>query len=551
MSEALLPLGGTKSPWHTTPFDSVAYDGTGLQPTSFLDEPWVQVPTAALTALASHAFYEINHFLRPAHLAQLRAILDDAQASDNDRFVAFELLKNANVAAGGILPMCQDTGTAIVHGWRGRAVHTKGGDEAALTAGIQSAYEQHNLRYSQLAPLSMYKERNTRNNLPAEIEILAATDDHQDPKSAQEYRLLFVAKGGGSANKSYFFQATPALLRQDKLLPFLEEKILQIGTAACPPYHLAVVIGGPSAEFCLRTVKLASTRLLDSLPNAGDESGHGFRDLETEALLLEATRQNGVGAQFGGRYFCHDLRVVRLPRHGASLPIAIGVSCSADRQALGKITQDGLFLEKLEHDPARYLPETDSVLPDAGEVVSVDLNQPMAEICRTLSNYPIRTRLALNGTLTVARDAAHARLRSLLEAGKPLPDYMCNHPIYYAGPAKQPEGYPSGSFGPTTAGRMDSFVEAFQAAGGSKVMLAKGNRSRVVRESCKTHGGFHLGSIGGPAAILAQDSIQSVEVADMEDLGMEAVWRITVKDFPAFMVIDDKGNDFFQELRIA
>ena len=550
MSEALLPLGFEASPWQTTPFVPVAFAGS-ITTAEFLETPWLAVPTEALTTLAEKAFYEINHFLRPTHLAQLRTILDDRQASDNDRFVAFELLKNANVSAGGILPMCQDTGTAIVHGWRGRAVHTTGGDEAALTQGIQNAYARHNLRYSQLAPLSMYKEQNTRTNLPAEIEILAATDDHGDTEAAQEYRLLFVAKGGGSANKSYFFQATPALLRPDKLLPFLEEKILQIGTAACPPYHLSVVIGGPSAEYCLRTVKLASTRLLDSLPTTGDKSGHGFRDLETEAHMLEASRKNGVGAQFGGCYFCHDVRVIRLPRHGASLPIAIGVSCSADRQALAKITQDGLLLEKLEHDPARYLPETDAALEDPSEVVAIDLNQPMDEICRTLSQYPIRTRLSLTGTLTVARDSAHARIREWLEAGKPLPDYMRNHPIYYAGPAKQPDGYPSGSFGPTTAGRMDSFVEAFQAAGGSRVMLAKGNRSAVVREACKQYGGFHLGSIGGPAAILAQNNIKSVRVADMEDLGMEAVWSIEVENFPAFVVIDDKGNDFFQELRIA
>ncbi len=550
MSEALLPLGSDSNPWHTTAFDSVAF-GESLNTAELFGEPWLQVPTTALTTLAEEAFFAINHFLRPSHLAQLRTILDDEQASANDRFVAFELLKNANVAAGGILPMCQDTGTAIVHAWRGRTVHTAGGDEAALSAGIKNAYARHNLRYSQLAPLSMYKERNTRTNLPAEIEILAATDDHGDKPAGHEYRLLFVAKGGGSANKSYFFQATPSLLRADALLPFLEEKILQIGTAACPPYHLSVVVGGPSAEYCLRTVKLASTRLLDSLPTTGDESGHGFRDLASEAHLLEASRKNGVGAQFGGRYFCHDLRVIRLPRHGASLPIAIGVSCSADRQALAKINQDGLFLERLERDPARYLPETDKALTQEGEVVEINLNQPMDEICRTLSKHPIRTRLSLSGTLTVARDSAHARIREWLEAGKPLPDYMRNHPIYYAGPAKQPDGYPSGSFGPTTAGRMDSFVEAFQAAGGSRVMLAKGNRSAVVRESCKKHGGFHLGSIGGPAAILAQNNIKSVQVADMEDLGMEAVWRIEVENFPAFVVIDDKGNDFFQELRIA
>ena len=548
MGESLLPLDPAASPWATAPWRKLDLGAAseGLERAEFAAESWLKVPKAALQGLAEAAFYEINHYLRPGHLAQLQSILEDSEASANDRFVAFELLKNANVAAGGVLPMCQDTGTAIVHGWRGHRVHSSGGDEEGLEAGIAAAYARHNLRYSQLAPLSMYKERNTRTNLPAEIELLAASEED----GAEEYRFLFVAKGGGSANKSWFFQPNPSLLRPDKLVPYLEEKIRALGTAACPPYHLGVVIGGPSAEFCLRTLKLATCRQLDALPEEGSEAGVGFRDREMEAELLALARASGIGAQFGGRYFCHDVRVVRLPRHGASLPVAIGVSCSADRQALGRISHEGVFLEALEHDPARFLPDTESALGE-GEPVRIDLGQPMDEIRRELSGHPVRTRLSLTGPLTVARDAAHLRLQQKLEAGEALPDYFRNHPIYYAGPAKRPEGFASGSFGPTTAGRMDGFVEQFQAAGGSLVMLAKGNRSAAVREACKRHGGFHLGSVGGPAAILARDCIRKVEVADFEDLGMEAVWRIEVEDFPAFVVIDDKGNDFFQELKIS
>ena len=552
MSGALLPLRDN-APWQNTPWQKLA-TAADSQPSR--EQGRIAVPPQALSRLAETAFFEINHFLRPDHLRQLAAIVSDTDASPNDRFVAFELLKNANVAAGGVLPMCQDTGTAIVHAWRGNNVATRTDDEAEITAGIRGAYEKHNLRYSQLAPLSMFREKNTRTNLPAEIEILA----ENIPPAADEYRFLFVAKGGGSANKSYFFQLTPSMLRPDKLIPFLQEKIIAIGTAACPPYHLAVVIGGPSAEFCLRTVKLASTHFLDGLPETGDESGHGFRDREMEDNLLQLTRDNGIGAQFGGKYFCHDVRVVRLPRHGASLPVGIGVSCSADRQALARITADGLFLEQLEHDPARFLPENIQSLAGGGtggtggeddEVVSIDLSQPMDKIRAELSRHPVRTRLALNGPLTVARDAVHLRLQQNLEDGKPLPDYFKRSPIYYAGPAKQPEGLVSGSFGPTTAGRMDSYVAAFQAAGGSLVMLAKGNRGAQVREACKKYGGFHLGSIGGPAAQLARENIRAVRVLDYEDLGMEAVWQIEVENFPAFIVIDDKGNDFFKELRIS
>jgi fumarate hydratase class I len=508
----------------------------------FDGEEVLKVAPEGLRLLAEQAFVDINHLLRTGHLAQLRAILDDPEASPNDRFVALDLLKNANIAAAGTLPMCQDTGTAIVMGKKGRRVWTKGGDEDAIATGARDAYLKRNLRYSQLAPISMYEERNTRNNLPAQIEIYEEGED--------AYKFLFMAKGGGSANKTFLFQATPSVLSPDRLLKFVEEKIRTLGTAACPPYHLAVVIGGTSAEMTLKAVKLASARYLDGLPTQGSELGHAFRDLEMERQIQEGTRMMGIGAQFGGKYFCHDVRVVRLPRHGASLPIGIGVSCSADRQALGKITRDGIFLEQLETDPARFLPEIgEGQLAD--EVVRIDLNRPMPEILATLTKFPIRTRLSLTGPLIVARDLAHAKLRARLEAGEGLPDYFRNHPVYYAGPAKTPEGFASGSFGPTTAGRMDGFVDQFQAAGGSMVMLAKGNRSPEVREACKRHGGFYLGSIGGAAARLAQDCIRKVECIEYPELGMEAIWRIEVEDFPAFIVVDDKGNDFFQELKLG
>jgi fumarate hydratase class I len=531
----LFPLGEDPTPYRKITGDHVSL-------ARFEGEEILKVEPDGLRALAERAFVDINHLLRPGHLAQLRAILDDPEASANDRFVAYELLKNANVAAGGVLPMCQDTGTAIVMAKKGRRVWTKGGDEAALAAGAADAYLKRNLRYSQVAPLGMYQERNTRTNLPAQIEIVEEGED--------AYKFLFMAKGGGSANKSFLHQATPSVLAPDRLLKFLEERIRHIGTAACPPYHLAVVIGGLSAEQTLKTVKLASARYLDGLPTAGSEAGHAYRDLAMEEAIFELTRTMGIGAQFGGKYFCHDVRVVRMPRHGASLPIGIGVSCSADRQALGKITREGIFLEALEANPARFLPEVDPASL-AGEVVAVDLNRPMADILATLARHPIRTRLSLSGPLVVARDAAHARLRAGLENGEGLPDYFRNHPIYYAGPAKTPEGYASGSFGPTTGGRMDGFVDQFQAAGGSMVMLAKGNRSAVVREACKKHGGFYLGSIGGAAAILAEKSIRKVACIAFEDLGMEAIWRIEVEEFPAFIVMDDKGNDFFQELKLG
>ena len=511
------------------------------------DREVLKVSTEAIRLLAEQAMIDINHLLRPAHLAQLAKILDDPEATENDRFVAYDLLKNANIAAGGVLPMCQDTGTAIVMGKKGNRVWTDGEDEAALAQGIKDAYFKKNLRYSQVAPLSMFEEQNTRSNLPAQIEIYA-TSKQEQPEDY--YKFLFIAKGGGSANKTFLYQATPSLLTHDRMVAFLKEKILTLGTSACPPYHLAIVIGGTSAELVLKTVKLASTKYLDGLPTSGGPDGHAFRDLAMEEEIHKLTQQLGVGAQFGGKYFCHDVRVIRLPRHGASLPIGLGVSCSADRQAMGKITRDGVFLEELEHDPARFLPHLDEQQFDAG-VVKIDLNQPMADILKTLSAYPIRTRVSLTGTVIVARDSAHAKIRERLERGEPMPDYLKNHPVYYAGPAKTPEGYASGSFGPTTAGRMDSFVEQFQAAGGSMVMLAKGNRSAAVRESCKKHGGFYLGSIGGPAARLAQDCIKKVEVLEYPELGMEAVWRIEVEDFPAFIVIDDKGNDFFKELNLG
>ncbi len=500
------------------------------------------VEREALRALAEAAFTDINHLLRPAHLASLKKIVEDPEASDNDKFVAYDFLKNANIAAGGVLPMCQDTGTAIIMGKKGRLVFTDGEDEAALAEGARDAYLKRNLRYSQLAPISMFEEKNTRNNMPAQVEIYAEGED--------SYKLLFIAKGGGSANKAFLFQAMPSILTHDRMIAFLKEKILTLGTAACPPYHLAIVIGGTSAELTMKTVKLASTKYLDNLPTQGSEDGHAFRDLAMEQEVLKLTQSLGVGAQFGGKYFCHDVRVIRLPRHGASLPIGLGVSCSADRQALGKITKDGVYLEELEHNPAKYLPEVDETKL-GGEVVKIDLNKPMAEIKAQLTRYPIKTRLSLSGPMIVARDIAHAKLRERLEKGQGLPDYFKDHPVYYAGPAKTPEGYASGAFGPTTAGRMDSFVHDFQAAGGSMVMLAKGNRSPAVREACHKHGGFYLASIGGAAANLAEHCIKKVETVEYPELGMEAIWRIEVEDFPAFIVIDDKGNDFFKELNLG
>jgi fumarate hydratase class I len=530
----LFPLGAD-----TTPYKKITTEGVRVE--KVLGKDMLVVSREALRALSEAAFGDINHYLRPGHLKQLRSILDDKEASDNDKFVAFDFLKNANIAAGGVLPMCQDTGTAIIMGKKGCKVITDGDDEAALSEGARDAYLRRNLRYSQVAPLSMYEEKNTANNMPAQCEIYAEGDD--------AYKFMFMAKGGGSANKSFLFQATPSVLTKDRLLAFLKEKVLTLGTAACPPYHLAIVIGGTSAELCMKTVKLASARYLDALPTHGSADGNAFRDLEMEQEILKMTQSLGVGAQFGGKYFCHDVRVIRLPRHGASLPIGLGVSCSADRQVLGKITKDGVYLEELEHNPAQYLPAVEQSL--GGEVVKINLNQPMKEILATLSKHPIKTRVSMTGTMIVARDSAHAKLRERLEKGEPLPDYFKNHPVYYAGPAKTPDGYASGAFGPTTAGRMDSFVDQFQAAGGSMVMVAKGNRAVAVREACKKHGGFYLGSIGGAAANLAEHCIKKVEVVEYPELGMEAIWRIEVVDFPAFIIIDDKGNDFFKELNLG
>ena len=532
---ALFPLGPDTTPYRKLTGEGVTVEKMG-------EREMIVVEPEAMRLLAEQAMMDINHLLRPGHLAQLRKILEDPEATANDRFVAYDLLKNANIAAGGVLPMCQDTGTAIVMGKKGRFVWTDGGDEDAIAQGIRDAYDKKNLRYSQLAALSMFEEKNTRNNLPAQIELYAEGEN--------AYKFLFVAKGGGSANKTFLYQATPSVLTKDRLMAFLKEKILTLGTAACPPYHLAIVIGGTSAELNLKTVKLASTRYLDALPTEGSEDGHAFRDLAMEEEVHKMTQQLGVGAQFGGKYFCHDVRVIRLPRHGASLPIGLGVSCSADRQALGKITREGVFLEQLEAHPADYLPEVDESSL-GGDVVRIDLNRPMSEILGALSKHPIRTRVSLSGPMIVARDLAHAKIRERLDRGEPMPDYLKNHPVYYAGPAKTPEGYASGSFGPTTAGRMDSFVDQFQAAGGSMVMLAKGNRSSQVRQACQAHGGFYLGSIGGPAARLAQDCIRKVEVLEYPELGMEAIWKIEVEDFPAFIVIDDKGNDFFRELNLG
>jgi fumarate hydratase, class I len=531
----LFPLGRDTAPYRKLGSDGVRAETMG-------GREIVVVEREALRALAEAAFTDINHLLRPGHLQQLRRILDDPEASDNDKFVAYDFLKNANIAAGGVLPMCQDTGTAIIMGKKGRLVFTDGDDEAALAEGARDAYLKRNLRYSQLAPISMFEETNTRSNMPAQVEIYADGED--------SYKLLFIAKGGGSANKSFLFQATPSILTHDRLIDFLKEKVLTLGTAACPPYHLAIVIGGTSAELTMKTVKLASCRYLDNLPTQGSEDGHAFRDLAMEQEVHKLTQALGVGAQFGGKYFCHDVRVIRLPRHGASLPIGLGVSCSADRQALGKITRDGIFLEELERNPARYLPEINASKL-GGEVVQIDLNRPMPEILATLTRYPIKTRLSLTGPMIVARDLAHSKLRERLEQGRGLPDYFKNHPVYYAGPAKTPAGYASGAFGPTTAGRMDSFVHDFQAAGGSMVMLAKGNRSPAVREACRKHGGFYLASIGGAAANLAEHCIKKVETVEYSELGMEAIWRIQVENFPAFIVIDDKGNDFFKELNLG
>ena len=535
----LFPLGKD-----VTPYRKLTAEGVRLE--KAFGKEFLVVERAALRLLAESAFVDINHFLRPAHLKQLRKIIDDPEASDNDRFVAYDFLKNANIAAGGILPMCQDTGTAIIMGKKGRLVWTDGEDEAALSEGARDAYHTRNLRYSQLAPLSSFEEANTKNNLPAQVEIYAEGAGDYD----QAYKFLFIAKGGGSANKSFLYQATPSMLTRDRILAFLKDKILTLGTAACPPYHLAVVIGGTSAEMTMKTVKLASVKYLDALPTQGSADGHAFRDLELEAEVHKMTQALGVGAQFGGKYFCHDVRVVRLPRHGASLPIGIGVSCSADRQALGKITRDGVYLEELERNPAQYLPEIDETRL-GGTVVKIDLNRPMKEIVAELSRHPIKTRLSLSGPMIVARDLAHAKLRERVERGESLPDYFLNHPVYYAGPAKTPDGYASGSFGPTTAGRMDSFVHDFQALGGSMVMVAKGNRSSAVREACKKHGGFYLASIGGAAANFAEHCIKKVDLIEYPELGMEAIWRIEVENFPAFIVTDDKGNDFFTELNLG
>jgi fumarate hydratase, class I len=532
----LLPLGPD-----TTPYRLLTTDGVSVVDTPLGE--FLKVEPEVLSLITREAMREIAHFLRPGHLQQLANILLDPEASPNDRFVAMDLLQNANIAAGGVLPMCQDTGTAIVKAKKGQRVWTGGGDERAIARGVFDTYLTSNLRYSQLAPITMYDERNTGNNLPAEIKI-ASVD-------GEAYKFLFMAKGGGSANKSYLFQETKALLNEKTLLPWLFEKMKTLGTAACPPYHLAVVIGGTSGEFAVETAKLASARYLDSLPTQGSSLGHAFRDIELEAKVLELAQRTGIGAQFGGKYFCHDVRVIRLPRHGASCPVGMAVSCSADRQALGKITRDGVFLEQLETDPARFMPDVTHDDLDGSEVVHIDLNRPMADIRAELSKYPVKTRVMLTGPMVVARDIAHAKIAERLEAGQGMPQYLKDHCVYYAGPAKTPEGYASGSFGPTTAGRMDSYVAQFQAEGGSFIMLAKGNRSRQVTEACHTYGGFYLGSIGGPAARLAQDCIRHVEVLEYPELGMEAVWKIEVEDFPAFIVVDDKGNDFFDLVNAA
>ncbi len=528
----MFPLSGDD-----TPYRKLSSDGVSVE--TFKGRDIVTVAPKVLTKLTAEAFRDVSHLLRPGHLKQLRSILDDPEASPNDRFVALELMKNANIAAGGILPMCQDTGTAIVMGKKGQNVWVDGDDALAISEGVAEAYTKLNLRYSQLSPSSLFEEKNTGNNLPAQLDLFAVPGD--------SYKFMFMAKGGGSANKSFLFQKTKAVLNPAGMKKFLEEEISALGTSACPPYHLAIVVGGTSAELTMKTVKLASARYLDNLPTKGGAHGQAFRDLQMEQEVLEMTRTIGIGAQFGGKYYCHDVRVIRLPRHGASCPVGVGVSCSADRQILGKINRDGVFLEQLETNPAQYLPEIrEGKLSD--DVVKIDLTKPMDEIRKTLSQYPIKTRISLTGPMVVARDIAHAKLKERIDNGQGLPDYIKDHPVYYAGPAKTPEGYASGSFGPTTAGRMDSYVEEFQANGGSMIMLAKGNRSKAVTDACKNHGGFYLGSIGGAAAMLAKNSIKKVEVLEYEELGMEAVWRIEVEDFPAFIVVDDKGNDFFKQL---
>ncbi len=537
----ILPTHGSNGT-DQTPYRLITTEGVSTFEAD--GQTFLKVDPAAIQQLTAEAMHDISHYLRPGHLAQLRTIIDDPEASGNDRFVALDLLKNVNISAGGVLPMCQDTGTAIVVGKKSEGVVTGADDAEAISRGVYDAYTSLNLRYSQLAPLTMFEEKNTGTNLPAQVELYSTPNGEHGP----EYRFLFMAKGGGSANKSFLYQETKAVLNPKRMLEFLDEKLRSLGTAACPPYHLAVVVGGTSAEFALKTAKYASAHYLDDLPTSGSPTGHGFRDLEMEAEVFKLTQAFGIGAQFGGKYFCHDVRVIRLPRHGASCPVAIAVSCSADRQALGKITAEGVFLEQLETDPAHYMPAA-GVADDisSGEVVSIDLNRPMSEILAELSKHPVKTRLSLTGPLVVARDIAHAKIKERLDAGEPMPGYLRDHPVYYAGPAKTPAGMASGSFGPTTAGRMDSYVAQFQAAGGSMVMLAKGNRSRVVTESCEANGGFYLGSIGGPAARLAQDCIKSVEVVEYPELGMEAIWKIQVENFPAFIVVDDKGNDFFTD----
>ncbi|MHA6513258.1 fumarate hydratase [Tessaracoccus sp. Z1128] len=544
----MLPIGHDETPYRLLTTEGVEVV-EGPEGRRFL-----KVAPEALTLLAETAMHDIAHYLRPAHLQQLRTILDDQEASPNDKFVALDLMKNANIAAGGILPMCQDTGTAIIMGKRGQQVLSEGTDERPLSEGVFNAYTRLNLRYSQNAPLTMWDEKNTGSNLPAQIELYADTAEGHE----NSYKFLFMAKGGGSANKSYLYQETKAVLNPASMMKFLEEKLRSLGTAACPPYHLAIVVGGTSAEFAMKTAKYASAKYLDTLPTEGSMAANGFRDIELENEVLELTRKLGIGAQFGGKYFCHDVRVIRLPRHGASLPVAIAVSCSADRQCLGKITPEGVFIEQLEFDPARFMPEhvdeeldaqTDGITGTGqGAAVRIDLNRPMPEILDELRKHPVKTRVMLNGPLIVGRDIAHAKIKERLDAGEPMPQYLKDHPVYYAGPAKTPEGMASGSFGPTTAGRMDSYVDQFQGTGGSMVMLAKGNRSKAVTDACHTHGGFYLGSIGGPAARLAQDCIKHVEVVEYEELGMEAVWKIDVVDFPAFIIVDDKGNDFFAEV---
>ena len=532
--EDLLPIGADETEYRLLTQEGVStFTAEGME--------FLKVTPEAIQQLTAEAIHDTSHFLRDAHLQQLANILKDPEASPNDRFVALDLLKNANISAGGVLPMCQDTGTALVMGKKGQRTLTSEKDEVSISRGVYDAYTNLNLRYSQLAPVTTWEEKNTGNNLPAQVEI------YSDSEHPNEYNFLFIAKGGGSANKSFLYQETKAVLNPASFMAWLDEKLRSIGTAACPPYHLAIVIGGTSAEHTVKTAKLASTKYLDSLPTSGNaQTGHGFRDLALEEEVLKLTRTLGIGAQFGGKYFCHDVRVIRLPRHGASLPIAIAVSCSADRQIKGKITKEGVFLEKLERDPAHFLPDTTDEHLE-GQAVKIDLNQPMADVLKALSAHPIKTRVELSGTLVVARDLAHAKIKELIDSGKPLPSYLKDHAVYYAGPAKTPVGYASGSFGPTTAGRMDSYVEQFQSLGGSMIMLAKGNRSKQVTDSCKKYGGFYLGSIGGPAARLAQDCIKKVEVLDYAELGMEAVWKIEIENFPAFIVVDDKGNDFFAE----